>query len=61
MKTNEGSKDRAIRVFLGVAVAMFFVTQNSAWALIGLIPFLTGVIGICPLYSILGINTAKAE
>ena len=57
MKTNESSTDRVIRVFLGVAIAMFFVYHNSPWALLGLIPFITGVIGICPLYSILGINT----
>lgn len=61
MKSNESSDDRAIRVFLGVIIAMFFVYQNSAWALLGLIPFISGVVGICPLYSIFGINTNKVN
>ncbi|MBK7683541.1 MAG: DUF2892 domain-containing protein [Bacteroidetes bacterium] len=61
MKTNESSNDRVIRVFLGVAIAMFFVYHNSPWALLGLIPFITGIVGICPLYSILGINTSKVK
>jgi hypothetical protein len=47
-------------MFLGISVAMFFVFQNSIWAMIGLIPFITGIVGICPLYSILGINTDKS-
>ncbi|MBK7964207.1 MAG: DUF2892 domain-containing protein [Bacteroidetes bacterium] len=61
MKANESSNDRVFRVFLGVTIAMFFVYQNSAWALIGLVPFITGIVGICPLYSILGINTCKVK
>ncbi|MFN0188190.1 MAG: DUF2892 domain-containing protein [Bacteroidia bacterium] len=61
MKGNESSTDRVIRVFLGVAIAMFFVYHNSAWALLGLLPFITGIVGICPLYSILGINTCKIK
>lgn len=57
MHTNEGINDRVIRMFLGVSISMFFIYQNSIWALLGLIPFVTGIVGICPLYSILGINT----
>lgn len=59
MKTNIGMTDRVVRMFLGISVAMFFVFQNSIWAIVGLIPFITGIVGICPLYSILGINTDK--
>lgn len=61
MKANESSDDRVIRVFLGVIISMFFVYQNSAWALLGLIPFITGIVGVCPLYSILGISTNKVK
>ncbi len=60
MKSNLGITDRVIRMFLGVAVAMFFVYQNSMWALLGLIPFVTGIIGTCPLYNILGFNTLES-
>ena len=61
MKSNESTTDRVIRMFLGVSVAMYFVYHNSAWALVGLIPFVTGVVGFCPLYALLGISTLKPE
>lgn len=61
MKANESTTDRVIRMFLGVSVAMYFVYHNSAWALVGLIPFVTGVVGFCPLYALLGISTLKPE
>jgi hypothetical protein len=57
MKTNEGMNDRVIRMFIGVSIAMLFIYQNSPWALLGLIPFITGAVGFCPLYQVLGINT----
>ena len=60
MKSNIGMTDRALRMFLGISVAMLLVFQNSIWAMVGLIPFITGIVGICPLYSILGINTDKS-
>jgi hypothetical protein len=31
------------------------------WGLIGIVPLATGLIGICPLYSILGINTCPMK
>ena len=61
MKTNEGMNDRVIRMFIGVSVAMLFIYQNSPWALLGLIPFITGAVGFCPLYRVLGINTLPAS
>jgi hypothetical protein len=30
------------------------------WGLIGLVPLLTAIIGFCPAYTLLGINTCKA-
>lgn len=52
--------DRVIRMFIGVSVAMLFIYQNSPWALLGLVPFITGAVGFCPLYRVLGINTLPA-
>lgn len=57
MKTNEGMKDRAFRMILGVGLSSFLIFQNTAWAFIGLIPFITGIVGICPLYKLMGIST----
>ena len=58
---NEGSLDRILRVVVGLALlAGFFVFPDAAyrWAfLIGVVPLVTGLVGTCPLYSILGINT----
>ncbi|MFN8152968.1 MAG: DUF2892 domain-containing protein [Bacteroidia bacterium] len=61
MKSNIGMSDRVVRMFLGVSIAMMLVFQNSIWALLGLIPFVTGIIGVCPLYSLMGINTNKSN
>lgn len=58
---NEGSLDRVLRVIVGLALlAGYFVFPDAAyrWAfLIGVVPLVTGLVGTCPLYSILGINT----
>ncbi len=61
MKSNEGRNDRVTRLILGILISSFFIYHKSAWALLGLIPFTTAIIGICPLYSILGINTLEKE
>lgn len=60
-KVNEGTADRAVRVLLGVALIALAITQDMAWAWIGVVPLLTGATGICPLYSVLGINTCGVK
>ncbi len=58
MKTNEGTFDRALRVIVGLAlIALAATGQVGAWGYIGVVPLLTGALGMCPLYAILGINT----
>jgi Protein of unknown function (DUF2892) len=60
MNANVGGIDRVLRILVGIAVlALFFVLEGSAryWALVGLVPLLTGLVRVCPLYSIVGINT----
>ena len=62
MKTNEGGLDRSLRVLVGIGVlALAFVGPKTPWAFIGLVPLLTGVVGFCPLYSLLGLNTCPAR
>ena len=52
--------ERVVRVLVGlVGVALIFVGPKSLWGLVGLIPLLTGLIGWCPPYSLLGINTCN--
>nr|WP_283103139.1 DUF2892 domain-containing protein [Acidithiobacillus sp. S30A2] len=56
--TNEGGLDRAIRVIVGaILLALVFVGPHTPWGWIGLVPLLTGLIGWCPAYSLLGMRT----
>ena len=61
LKRNEGTIDRALRVILGLAlIAGYFMNGGGAYSwlyLLGIIPLVTGLIGSCPLYTILGLNT----
>jgi hypothetical protein len=56
--TNEGTLDRVIRVVVGLGIlSLTFLGPQSRWGLVGLVPLLTGVVGFCPLYRIVGIST----
>ena len=58
LKTNEGTVDRFLRVTLGIVlVALVFVGPKTPWGWLGIVPLATGLLGSCPLYSVLGINT----
>lgn len=57
-KNNVGKIDRIIRIVVGVVlVANVFYGLNSPLGWIGLVLIVTGIGGICPLYSLLNINT----
>ena len=51
-----GLSGRALRMYLGVIIAGFGIFYNSIWAAIGIPVFLTGVIGMCPLYKLPGVK-----
>jgi hypothetical protein len=58
MKANEGVMDRSLRVIAGLVLIGLAATGTvGIWAYIGVVPLLTGAIGMCPIYSLLGINT----
>lgn len=60
MKTNEGSVDRGLRVVAGLALIALAATGTvGAWGWIGVVPLLTGAVGFCPLYKVLGMNTCR--
>ncbi|MCA9159228.1 MAG: DUF2892 domain-containing protein [Planctomycetales bacterium] len=62
MKTNIHPAERAIRVFGGLGIAsLAFWGPANLWFLLGLIPFVTGLIGWCPPYHLLGISTCPAK
>jgi len=61
MKINEGAPDRILRVVVGLAIlSLAFVGPQTPWAYLGLVPLLTGLVGFCPAYALLGLSTCKA-
>jgi len=62
MAQNSSALDRGIRIALGLGlVSLTFVGPATAWGWVGLIPLLTGAIGFCPLYQLIGIGTKHAD
>jgi len=58
MKINEGTVDRILRVIVGLCIlSLAFVGPKTPLGYLGLVPLITGVVGFCPLYAILKINT----
>ncbi len=59
---NEGIVDRVIRTNAGVAIlSLVFVGPKTLLGLFGLLPLVTGLTGICPLYNVIGISTCRKE
>ena len=60
MKVNEGSIDRSLRVIAGlVLIGLAASGTVGVWGYVGVIPLVTGVIGMCPIYSLLGLNSCS--
>jgi hypothetical protein len=62
MKLNEGVIDRGLRVVAGLILIGLAATGTvGAWGFVGVIPLVTGAVGMCPIYSLLGIDTCPAR
>jgi hypothetical protein len=64
MKRNVGGVDKALRIIVGLGLlSLLFVLEGSArWlGLIGVVPLGTALVGFCPLYGVLGLNTCPAQ
>jgi hypothetical protein len=60
LPTNEHVLERVVRIVLGLALlSMVFVGPKALWGLVGLVPLATGLIGSCPLYTLVGFSTCK--
>jgi hypothetical protein len=57
MKLNVGGIDRVLRIVVGLALVAWALMGGPVWAWIGIVPLGTGLIGFCPLYPIIGMNT----
>jgi hypothetical protein len=66
MKINESALDRIIRVVLGVVLLVLGWggivdgTLGLIFKILGFLPLLTGLVGFCPLYSLLKIKTSHS-
>lgn len=62
MTRNVGNIDRTIRIVAGLVLVALTITGTiGAWGWLGVLPLATGLIGWCPPYSMLGINTCSAR
>ncbi|MCG6932777.1 MAG: DUF2892 domain-containing protein [Gallionella sp.] len=62
MKVNEGTIDRVLRVVVGlVLIGLAASGTVGVWGYIGVVPLLTGLVGICPAYALFGINTCPMK
>jgi hypothetical protein len=59
-RLNVGNLDRALRLLLGIALmALAASGVIGVWGYLGIVPLLTGITALCPLYSLLGIATTS--
>ena len=62
MKVNEGAIDRGLRIVAGLVLIGLAATGTvGAWGYVGVIPLVTGAIGMCPIYSLLGIDSCPTS
>ncbi len=62
MTRNEGTVDRVLRIVGGLALIGLTLSGTiGVWGWIGIVPLLTGAVGWCPAYSILGIKTCTMK
>ncbi len=67
MAKNVGALDRVLRIVLGlilIAYAFMLGMPDTGWnwvGWIGVIPLITGLLGNCALYSLVGINTCSRK
>jgi hypothetical protein len=61
---NIGGTDQTIRLIAGLVLLSVVIIGSGGWrwfGLIGLIPLLSAIFRVCPLYLTLGINTCDKE
>lgn len=58
MGKNMSELDRGIRAVIGVAMMIgSFTWPHTIWGMLGIVPFATAVVGICPVYRLFGFST----
>ncbi len=55
---NEHPAERVLRVAIGLGLlSLTFLGPKTPWGFLGLVPLATGLLGSCPLYTLLGKRT----
>ncbi|APT90459.1 hypothetical protein CSPHI_04695 [Corynebacterium sphenisci DSM 44792] len=65
MKRNESTADRAVRAIAGIILLILaFTIAGAPWnwvlGIVGAVLLITGAVGFCPLYRLLGFSTCPA-
>jgi hypothetical protein len=61
MTCKMGNQDRLSRIVAGIILIGFALLTGNVVGWFGIIPLVTGMIGWCPLYRPLGIDTCHTE
>ena len=62
MNKNVGGLDRTIRIIVGLALIAAAATGTiGLWGWVGVVPLMTGAMGWCPPYALLGLNTCSVK
>jgi hypothetical protein len=62
LTVNEHPIERVVRVLLGVGlVSAAVMGRIGVWGYIGVVPILTGLMGTCPLYTLIGVSTCSVR
>jgi hypothetical protein len=59
---NISDTDLILRVIVGLAlIGLAMAGMIGLWGYIGIVPLVTALLGFCPTYSLLGINTSNTK
>jgi hypothetical protein len=61
MKANVGGIDKVLRIVVGIALIAWALMGGPVWAWIGVVPLATGLMGWCPAYGLLGLNSCPMK
>jgi hypothetical protein len=67
MNKNVGTIDRIVRVVIGLMLIAYAIPvgmPQTGWNWVGwfgIVPLLTASVGLCPLYTLLGLRTNSAK
>lgn len=62
MNANVGGIDKVARIAVGAVLLGLAATDTiGAWGWIGIVPLATGLLGWCPAYTLLGMNTCPLK